>query len=72
MSEKLKSILSKIVRENTSEGYNDDEVLILFFLKKVISQNPLKYSADRVITDSDERELVDVLNYLFIFKVYSF
>ncbi|KAH7830132.1 putative cilia- and flagella-associated protein 206 [Monocercomonoides exilis] len=58
MSEQLRQIIARIIKENSDEGYVDDEILVMFIVKKILLNESETFGSGDSLTDDEENELI--------------
>lgn len=60
MSDKLDEIVKTIVSEDAADGYQDNDLLVLLLLKKILSQDGVDTENQLNITPDQEQSLISV------------
>jgi hypothetical protein len=60
MSDKLGQVISQIVHDGSDAGYQDDELLVLFVLKKVLAIEKGAFGDSESFSPEEETHLVEV------------
>ena len=60
MSDQLGALIEAIVKQDADDGYNDDPLLVLLILKKILAQNQETFGAQEALTPQQEKTLISV------------
>ena len=60
MSDQLGVLIEAIVKQDADDGYNDDPLLVLLILKKILAQNQESFGAQDTLTQQQENTLISV------------